>query len=406
MIGSILQAVAFGIVQMSVGRFVVGLGVGLAAMIMPLYIGELAPAKYRGRMIAFDNMSVTLGQLVSYAIGAGFTDVTHGWRYMVGLGVLPAVLLAALLPMCPESPRQLLAHEHHEKARAVLSRTYPEATEEQLTNKMGLIQFSIDETRQATAGRGMGWVFGQLFKIGTNRRPLICACVVMAISQLGGFNTLMYYSATLFALVGFNKPVAVSIVVGATNFVFTLFNMVVIDKLGRRRILLWTVSGMCISLIIAAVAFSYIPISKDLVLQADSVNWAGILVLVTIIFYVAFFASGVATIGWVGTELLPLQVRALGTMINTVTCWGCNIIIASTFLSMMKSMTPSGAFGFYAGICGAGWLFVLFFYPEVKGLPLEAVSVVFADGFGVRKANQVQKELAEQRKIEAQKIAA
>lgn len=145
-------------------------------------------------------------------------------------------------------------------------------------------------------------------------------------------------------------------------------------------------------MVVAAVAFHYIPISRDLVLESSSVNWAGILVLVTIIFYVAFFASGVATIGWVGTELLPLEVRALGTMMNTVTCWGCNIIIASTFLSMMKGITPSGAFGFYAGICFFGWIFVIFCYPEVKGLPLEEVSQVFEHGFGVRRASQIQKE--------------
>ncbi|KAM0309347.1 hypothetical protein ACHAPQ_012585, partial [Fusarium lateritium] len=148
-----------------------------------------------------------------------------------------------------------------------------------------------------------------------------------------------------------------------------------------------------LSMVVASIAFHFIPISKDLVLEADSVNWAGILVLVTIIFYVAFFATGVATIGWVGTELLPLEVRALGTMMNTVTCWGCNIIIASTFLSMMKSMTPSGAFGFYAGICFFGWIFVIFFYPEVKGLPLEEVRKVFENGYDVKLAAQMQRDL-------------
>ena len=145
-------------------------------------------------------------------------------------------------------------------------------------------------------------------------------------------------------------------------------------------------------MVVAAAAFHYIPISKDLVLESNSVNWAGILVLVTIIFYVAFFASGVATIGWVGTELLPTEVRALGTMMNTVTCWGCNIIIASTFLSMMKSMTPSGAFGFYAAICFFGWVFVVFFYPEVKGLPLEDIRGIFDHGFGVKRANELQRQ--------------
>lgn len=225
----------------------------------------------------------------------------------------------------------------------------------------------------------------------------------MAISQLGGFNTLMYYSATLFSLVGFANPTAVSIVVGGTNFLFTLVNMLVIDRVGRRKILLVTVMGMAISMIVAAVAFMYIPISRDLVLEANSVNWAGTLVLVTIIVYVAFFASGVATIGWVGTELLPLEVRALGTMMNTVTCWGCNIIIASTFLSMMKGLTPSGAFGFYAAICFFGWVFVVFCYPEVKGLALEDVRQIFEHnkGFGVREAARLQKEAKIKRQMGA-----
>ncbi|UPL00890.1 hypothetical protein LCI18_011824 [Fusarium solani-melongenae] len=393
LIGSIIQAAAFNLAAMTAGRFIVGLGVGSAAMIIPLYIGELAPAKYRGRMIAFDNLSVTLGQLVSYGLGAAFTDVPHGWRYMVAVGGVPPIILAALLPRCPESPRQLIAHGKRDEAEKCLRQVYPDATEEQMKAKVDRLVWTIEVESQVVSNKSLWWQFKQLHCVPSNLRALISACTVMAISQLGGFNTLMYYSATLFSLVGFNKPTAVAIVVGATNFLFTFVNMVVIDKAGRRIILLVTVLGMALSMVVAAVAFHWIPISKDLVLQADSVNWAGIVVLVTIILYVAFFASGVATIGWVGTELLPLEVRALGTMMNTVTCWGCNIIIASTFLSMMKGMTPSGAFGFYAGICFFGWLFVVFFYPEVKGLPLEEVRKVFENGFDVKLAAQMQREL-------------
>lgn len=149
---------------------------------------------------------------------------------------------------------------------------------------------------------------------------------------------------------------------------------------------------------LTAVAFHFIPVSKDLVLEAKSVNWAGTLVLAMIIVYIGFYASGVATIGWVGTELLPTEVRALGTTMNTITCWGCNLIIASTFLSMMKGLTPTGAFGFYAGICFLGWVFLLCCYPEVKGLALEDVRQVFAGGFGVRKAAGMQKALKAARK--------
>ncbi|KAI8671967.1 MFS domain-containing protein [Fusarium sp. Ph1] len=393
LIGSVIQAAAFNLAAMTAGRLIVGLGVGSAAMIIPLYIGELAPAKYRGRMIAFDNLSVTLGQLVSYGLGAAFTDVPHGWRYMVAVGGIPPIILAALLPRCPESPRQLIAHGKRDEAEKCLRQVYPDATDEQMKAKVDRLVWTVEVESQVVSDKSLWWQFKQLHCVPSNLRALISACTVMAISQLGGFNTLMYYSATLFSLVGFNKPTAVAIVVGATNFLFTFVNMVVIDKAGRRIILLVTVLGMALSMVVAAVAFHWIPISKDLVLQADSVNWAGIVVLVTIILYVAFFASGVATIGWVGTELLPLEVRALGTMMNTVTCWGCNIIIASTFLSMMKGMTPSGAFGFYASICFFGWLFVVFFYPEVKGLPLEEVRKVFENGFDVKLAAQMQREL-------------
>ncbi|KAL0932921.1 myo-inositol transporter [Colletotrichum truncatum] len=390
LIGSIIQAAAFSLAQMTVGRFVVGLGVGSAAMIIPLYIGELAPARHRGRMIAFDNMSVTLGQLISYALGAGFTEVPHGWRYMVAVGGLPPIALGLLLPWCPESPRQLISHGKIEEATRVIRRVYPHATEEQVRAKMGHMTWAVEVEAQATS-TSLWHRFKQLHVVPSNLRALICACAIMAISQLGGFNTLMYYSGVFFGLVGFDKPVAVSIVVGATNFVFSLVNLLVIDRIGRRRILLFTVLGMSISMAVAAIAFHWIPVSPDLKLQATSVNWAGILVLVTIIVYVACFAGGVATIAWVGTELLPLEVRALGTMMNTVTCWGCNIIIASTFLSMMKGMTPSGAFGFYAGICFFGWIFVIICYPEVNGLPLEEVRQIFSVGFGVKKANEMQR---------------
>lgn len=150
-----------------------------------------------------------------------------------------------------------------------------------------------------------------------------------------------------------------------TNFVFSVVNLLLVDKFGRRILLCISTLGMSICMLIAVIAFRWIPIdTSTLTLEEGAdVGWAGILVLVTIIFYVAFYSSGVATIAWIGTELIPLEVRALGTMVNTVTCWSTNIIIASTFLSMMKGMTPSGAFGFYCGICFFGWVFIVICYP-------------------------------------------
>ncbi|KAE8155924.1 general substrate transporter [Aspergillus tamarii] len=393
-LGTVLQTCSYSVPQFAVGRFVVGLGVGSAAMVVPLYIGEIAPAKYRGRMVAFNNMSVTFGQLLASAIGAGFAQVEgEAWRATVGIGAVPPLALAALLFLCPESPRQLVSHGDTASADAVLRRIYPRSTTEQREAKIRSIELSVQEATHAMSEDTIWATIRRVFTTPSTGRAVLTACVVMAISQLGGFNTLMYYASKLFAIVGFNNPTAVGITVSGTNFVFSVVNLLVVDRFGRRIILTTTVLGMAICMLVTAVAFHYIPVNlQTLEVESNNVGWPGTVVLVTIICYVACYSSGVATIAWIGTELIPLEVRAIGTMMNTVTCWSTNIIISSTFLSMMKGITPSGAFGFYTGICFTGWVFVVFFFPECKGMPLEAIREVFSDGFGVRYSKKWQKE--------------
>lgn len=400
-IGTTLQTASYSVPQFAVGRFVVGLGVGSAAMVVPLYIGELAPAKYRGRMVAFNNMSVTFGQLVASALGAAFATVPgESWRATVGIGAAPAVLLAGMLFWCPESPRQLVSHGRTDEADKVLLRLYPTSTECQRQQKMATITASCEEaTENSMSNESLFTGLARIFTNGQTFCAVFTACIVMAISQLGGFNTLMYYSATLFSIVGFNNATAVAITVSGTNFVFSILNLVLVDKFGRRRLLTVTVLGMSICMLIAAVSFSYIPINlSTLEVESTQIGWPGTLVLVTIICYVGFYSTGVATIAWIGTELMPIEARALGTMLNTVTCWSTNIIISSTFLSMMKGITPSGAFGFYCGICFVGWLFIVFFYPDVKGMPLETIRHVFEHGFGLKYSKQWQREHKHEKK--------
>ncbi|KAK6819885.1 hypothetical protein RU639_007077 [Aspergillus parasiticus] len=392
-IGAVLQGAAYTIAQMAVGRVVVGFGVGSAAMVVPLYIAEVAPAKARGRLIGLNNMSITGGQVISYAIGAAFANVNHGWRYMVGLGALPALILAALMPFCPESPRHLVYSHRQEEARAVLRRIYGHPSDVQLASVLASISAACDEAREINEGATRWTKIKQLHAVPSNLRALISACGLMVISQLSGFNTLMYYSSTLFALVGFDNPTAVGIVVAGTNFIMTWVNMMVIDKMGRRRLLLSTAWGMSVGLIAIAVAFSFIPVDLDtLDLKSNSVSPPAIVVLVFIIWFVIFYGVSVGNTAWMSTDFFPLEVRAMGTMWITCSSWGSNVIVSSTFLSMMKSMTPSGAFGFYAGICGVGYVLIYLFYPEVSGLSLEEIKEVFKHGFGVRYARNLRKE--------------
>lgn len=295
-VGTVLQTAAYHLPQFAVGRFVVGLGVGSAAMIVPLYISELAPAKYRGRMIAFNNMSVTFGQFLASSIGAGFAQVgganSQAWRATVGIGAAPAILLAGLLTLCPESPRQLVAHGDVDQASIVLTRIYPTSTEEQRRAKIMSIEMSINEATQTMVDDSVFKTLARIFTTASTFRAVLTACTIMAISQLSGFNTLMYYSATLFKIVGFNNATAVAITVSATNFIFSLVNLVIVDKFGRRRILLVTILGMSVCLVIAAVSFSYIPIDlRTLAVQSEEIGWPGYVLIATIIIFVGFYCK-------------------------------------------------------------------------------------------------------------------
>ena len=170
---------------------------------------------------------------------------------------------------------------------------------------------------------------------------------------------------------------------------------------------------MSAGLLAVAVAFSFIPINtKTLELEVTSVSTPAIVVLIFIIWFVFFYGVSVGNTAWMSTDFFPMEVRAMGTMWLTCSCWGSNIIVSSTFLSMMKGMTPTGAFGFYAAICFIGWILIIFFYPEVSGLTLEEIGEVsctvafyspvrsltfrslqvFQHGFGVRYARNLRKE--------------
>ncbi|KAL7268426.1 hypothetical protein RUND412_008952 [Rhizina undulata] len=396
-IGAVLQAASFGLVQMAVGRFVIGTGVGLAAMVVPVYIGELAPSKYRGRMVTIDALCITGGQMVSYAIGAAFENVVHGWRYMIILGAVPALMLLFLLPILPETPRQLLNHDRPDAALEVLRKIYPAATQTQLSNKIQHLTYHIHVSTSKTP---LWHSLKMLYTTPSNLRALIVTCGLMAIQQLCGFNSLMYYSATLFALVGFKNAIAVGLVVAGTNFLGTIVSFVSIDRFGRRRVLVGSMWGMAVGLGVCAAAFKYLPISSDLEIASggSGMGWPGIVVLVSIVVYVAFYAVGLGNVPWQANELLPMEVRAVGVMMVTCTCWGCNIIISATFLSLMKGITPTGAFALYAAICFVGWIAVILCYPEVAGMTLEEITRVFRDSFGVAYAREWRKtKLASER---------
>lgn len=367
-------------------------------------------------MISVDMIFLGTGSVLAYAFAAAFANVAHGWRYMIGLGGIPSIILGVLLFWCPESPRQLMYHGRKEECEVVLRRIFPHGTDEHVANKMLSLEYGVSQAKALNEEYSLRKSLSSIFTVPANLRATIVACGLMAFQQFCGFNTLMYCkyfamsrsesfkkcdtnaiepldSSTLFAIVGFENPVAVGTVVAVTNWIFTVLSIFLIDRVGRRRLLLTTMWGMPVCLIIAAIAFRWIPINLDtLEVTSDNIGWSAYLVLVTMILFVAFYAAGLGCVPWQANEFLPLEIRAMGTMLINIMNWGPNIIVSSTFLTMMKSMTPSGTFGFYAALSFAGWVFVIFCYPEAANMTLEEIRVVFQHGFGVKYAEEWRKQ--------------
>ncbi|KAM5540670.1 hypothetical protein V8D89_005701 [Ganoderma adspersum] len=392
--GAIGQAVCHTVWSMIGGRFLIGVGVGIAACVAPLYIQELSPTRLRGRMVVMNSVAITGGQVIAYGIGAAFSNTHSGWRWMIALGVVPAGLQCIFLFFLPESPRIMIRRQKFEAARATMAKIYSHATPEQVDLKVKALTAAVKQSVEISDNTTLLQRIHLILFNGPNRRALIVACGLQAFAQLSGFNTLMYYSATLFKEIGFDQPTAVGLIVSGTNFLFTLFALKYIDIIGRRKIMIWTSPGMVVGLVLASVAFHFMTekTGGNLVDGTQySHTWSAV-VLLAVILFVASYATGLGNVPWQQGELFALEVRGIGTSLATATCWAGNLAIGATYLSLMARITPAGAFGLYAGVCVLGWLFCVFAFPETAGLSLEEVGLIFRDGFGIKESERLRKE--------------
>jgi SP family myo-inositol transporter-like MFS transporter 13 len=208
----------------------------------------------------------------------------------------------------------------------------------------------------------------------------------------------MYFSATIFTILGFESPTLTSLSVAVTNFLLTCAALLLIDRVGRRRILLYSIPIMALGLVLCSVGFLYISIPSGFNSKNPSSSaaaWqeiplsertAPLLVLASVMLYVGAYALGLGNVPWMQSELFPLNVRSLGSGLSTSTNWGANFVVGLTFLPMMEFLTPTWTFVIYAGVCIAGWLCIWRIYPETKGLSLEETGALLTDGWGVRES--------------------
>lgn len=352
---------------------------------------------------------ITGGQVVAYLVGWLFSTMTGGWRWIVGLGTVPGVLQFGILVALPETPRWLIRAGYDSEAKTVLGNVYQESVECGKIVKVVFrnIQQEIAEEEEEFGsskftGNNMQWMQGiveqglSLVRIGANRRALTIAMMLQGLQQLCGFNSLMYFSATIFSMLSFSSPTLTSLSVAATNFIFTLLAFALIDRIGRRYMLLYSIPVMALALIACSFAFSALgelPNTRpefqarsetDTPVNNDSLFPVAILLLLTV--YTASYAIGLGNVAWQQSELFPLRVRSLGSGLATATNWGSNFIIGLTFLPMLQWLSPTWTFILYAAVCAIGWAGVWAIYPEMSGLNLEEVKGLLEHGWGVKES--------------------
>jgi SP family myo-inositol transporter-like MFS transporter 13 len=365
------------VISMIWGRLVVGFAVGAASMVVPVYISEVAPSKRRGTLLALNSISTTGGQFLANIAALCVASSKYNWRLMFLFSGIPPVLFLLVVGFIPESPRYLILHQEYDKAELAISNLYPYASAEQVQSKVS----SIAEDIRLNEERHNLPLHSRLFGSGATIRALAVGCGLMFYQQASSFNSFMYYGATIFKMVGVGNPLVVSILISGTNFGFTFVALWLIDRVGRRSILLRTVWIMSLSLFVAGIAFSKVRMPQST--EALSVNSYSVLLLVSVLSFVASYASALGTVPWSSVEFLPLEARAPGCAIIAATGWLTNSLVSVTYLSLVDLTSLSATSIIFSVICLAGWLAVYKWYPEVNGLSLEDIRYVFEDGIDI-----------------------
>ena len=330
-------------------RFIGGVAVGASSVVGPMYISEIAPAHLRGRLAGSFQLNIVLGIFVAYITNFVFAGIGEtSWRWMLGVMVVPAGLFAILVRTIPESPRWLILHHDSEKAIPILARL----GESNAAKAIEEIKSSVTDTRE------------KLFQ-GRYGKPIFFAVLLAMFNQLSGINAIIYYAPRIFEMAGFDKADAYlqPVYIGAANLFFTLLAMTMIDRFGRKTLLLIGSVGMILFLGLTAMAF------KDPGVANGNVIWY-------LIGFIAFFAFSQGAVIWVFiSEIFPNSVRSQGGSLGSFTHWIMAAIISWTFPIIVEGSPKGGmySFLFYAVMMFLHLLFVWKFLPETKGRSLEDI---------------------------------
>jgi SP family galactose:H+ symporter-like MFS transporter len=354
-LGAILCAIAMSAATLIVGRIIVGLGIGLSSGTVPVYISEVSPAEARGWQVSLFQLAITFGILCAYVVDFAFSRI-EGWRWMFGLAVIPAAIFALGMLSLPESPRWLAMRGSRESARKVLMRIRGTSN---VDAEMKEVESTIE---QAEKSAGISDLFAP------SLRPALIVGIGLAIfQQITGINTVIYYAPIIIQTAGLSSAsgaILATAGIGAVNVLMTIVSMRLIDRIGRRPLLLTGIGGMTVSLGILSLSF-------HISMRTGALAWVAVISMMA---YVASFAISLGPIFWLLiAEIYPLKIRSSSEGLAATFNWGANLVVTLTFLTLVQGIGPSRTFLLYAVCAVAAWVFSYRYVPETRGRTLEEI---------------------------------
>jgi len=389
LISSIGAGLAFSAWDLGLWRVVGGLGIGIASVVAPAYIAEISPRQSRGRLASLQQLAITIGifvALLSDALLAGIAGSAasqlwlglEAWRWMFLVGVIPSVVYGILALTLPESPRYLLTNGRHDEARAIFQTLVPEGD---IDRQIGDIENAIKEDREGAKATLVGNRFGL--------KPIVWIGIILSVfQQFVGINVIFYYSTTLWQAVGFTEKnsLLITVITSITNVVVTIVAILLVDRVGRRPILLTGSVGMALSLGLMALSFTFAEKHDGVVSLPNP--WGPVALIAANVFVVCFGASWGPLVWVLLGEIFPSRIRGKALGVAAAAQWIANFLVTISFPPMSDFSLPF-TYGMYAVFAALSFFFVFFKIPETNGMALEQAETLFKNAGGRARGPQV-----------------
>ncbi|POF63050.1 MFS transporter [Novacetimonas maltaceti] len=347
-----------------VARLWLGAAIGATTQIVPVYVAELAPASRRGGLVSLFQLVFSLGLLLAFFVGYELSGSAESWRAMFMLGAVPAILLGLGMIFLPESPRWLLHHDHEQRAVSILYK---------LRGHRDIVRQELDDVLQADAGEAAG-AGGAGLRTRWVRPALIAALGVAAFSQLSGPNVIVYYAPIILSQAGLGHSAALltSVSVGVTSTITTAMGIALIDRVGRRRMMLWMLPVAALSLFVLGAVF---------LSSAPLVGVRLYLMVLSLLGYIFFNFGSLSVAVWlIAAEVFPLFIRSKAMGLASATVWVSDTLVSLVTLSLVEALGTTGTFWLFGVINLAAFAFVWKYVPETAGTTLEEIETALKRG--------------------------